>query len=242
MKEHPAPAFDVDELRRLLVGLDRGLGRPLVDLRDRLDRLDREGGPGISAEQRAYVRSSLALSDGLRDLTGAFFEFAVLTRAPSPPALESIRLDDLVADLDRRFAATAEERELDWDCRRAGADALVATQTALCRRAIGQLVANALRFTPSGGRVGVVVERSGPDWSVTVTDDGPGIPAHARSKVFEPFYRLARDERAGTAGDGMGLALCKAQVDRLGGAIVLEPAEATGTRARVTFPVAGPRA
>jgi signal transduction histidine kinase len=242
MTADPGPAFDPDELRRLLDGLARGLGRPLVDLKERLDRLDREGGPAISVDQRAHLRSSLAFCDGLLDMSGNFFELAGLDRAPRPPALEALRLGDLVVDLDRRFGPIARDRGLAWQCTLEGPDAVVTTQPDLSVRAIGQLVANAIRFTPTGGRVRVVVERSGPRWSATATDDGPGIPLEARPKVVEPFYRLTRDERAATAGHGLGLALCRAQVEQLGGTIELDAAGLVGTRARVTFPVAGARA
>ena len=58
-------------------------------------------------------------------------------------------------------------------------------------------------------------------WSLIVSDTGPGIPAEALDRVFEPFFRLARDEHSGIEGSGLGLAICRELVTQLQGQIAL---------------------
>jgi two-component system, OmpR family, sensor histidine kinase TctE len=76
---------------------------------------------------------------------------------------------------------------------------------ALLAALIHNLTENALRYTPPGGHVTVRVARDAAHVLLTVTDDGPGIPAEARSRVFEPFYRASAE----TEGTGLGLAIAK---------------------------------
>jgi two-component system sensor histidine kinase TctE len=67
------------------------------------------------------------------------------------------------------------------------------------------IVENAIRYTQPGGHVTVAVTRDAQRVTLTVTDNGPGIPAEARSRVFEPFYRASAE----TDGTGLGLAIAK---------------------------------
>ena len=116
----------------------------------------------------------------------------------------------------------------------------------------GNLLDNALKFTPAGGHVTVRVDRagegapeaggslSGPSGAavrLTVTDDGPGIDPADLPFVFDRFYR-GQDSR-GTAGAGLGLAICRALVEAQGGAIVAEDAPGGGARFSVYLPAAG---
>ena len=74
-------------------------------------------------------------------------------------------------------------------------------------------------------------------WSLIVSDSGPGIPSEALGKVFEPFFRLARDEYSGIEGSGLGLAICRELVIQLQGAIVLDSVVGQGTSISVRFPL-----
>ena len=73
-------------------------------------------------------------------------------------------------------------------------------------------------------------------WSVTVADTGPGIPPEALEMVFEPFFRLARDEHWGVEGNGLGLAICRELVTQLRGKIILSSVSGEGTIVTVAFP------
>jgi signal transduction histidine kinase len=84
---------------------------------------------------------------------------------------------------------------------------------------LGNLLDNALRYTPPGGHVAVAAGRHGSELRITVTDDGEGIPAEHLPHLFERFYRVdtARDRRYG--GSGIGLAIAKALVEAHGGRV-----------------------
>jgi len=103
---------------------------------------------------------------------------------------------------------------------------------------VRNLIDNAVRFTPQGGRVDVGVYREGSEAVFQIEDSGPGIPPGDIDRIFEPFFRGSRPTEDGT---GLGLSIVKRIVDRLGGSIVVENMSGpalTGLRAMVRLPAA----
>ncbi len=98
------------------------------------------------------------------------------------------------------------------------------------------LVNNAIKFTPSGGKVGIEVSRSEKGMSISVWDTGIGIPENKRESVFEPFFRVDDMTVKGQQGTGLGLPLVKKMVELPGGQIWLEEGEAGGTVIKVYLP------
>ncbi|HEY3012328.1 MAG TPA: ATP-binding protein, partial [Gemmatimonadales bacterium] len=100
----------------------------------------------------------------------------------------------------------------------------------LISRVVVNLVGNAFKFTPSGGRIriGLVAE---PDRvRLTVTDNGPGIPAEFRGVIFEKFGQAPLGQAAGGRSSGLGLTFCKLAVEAHKGKIGIEGAEDGGAR------------
>jgi signal transduction histidine kinase len=104
-------------------------------------------------------------------------------------------------------------------------------------QALGNLVGNALKFTPYGGTVRVGAEGSGDAVRLSVADSGPGIPAEHAALVFDRFWTARRSARP--RGTGMGLAIVRGIVEAHGGHAWLEPAPpGSGATFRVALPVA----
>jgi signal transduction histidine kinase len=96
------------------------------------------------------------------------------------------------------------------------------------------LVDNAIRYTPRGGRVDVLTERRDGAPALAVRDNGPGIPVAGRARVFERFVRGAQ---ADIPGSGLGLAIVKRIADRHGATVTLEDGlDGTGLGIVVRFP------
>jgi signal transduction histidine kinase len=104
------------------------------------------------------------------------------------------------------------------------------------------LLDNAVKYGPQGQRLLVSVGAEGERAILTVDDAGPGIPPEDRHRVLEPFHRLAREERMGSGGSGIGLAIVRDLVEAAGGSLSLEEAPRGGLRVRVELPRAGPSA
>ena len=98
------------------------------------------------------------------------------------------------------------------------------------------LLANALKFTPRGGRIDVAAEERGADILVTVADSGVGIPAEHLDRVFDRFYRVPMPAGSAVEGTGLGLSICKAVVEEHGGRIWVESQVGRGSTFFVTIP------
>lgn len=101
---------------------------------------------------------------------------------------------------------------------------------------VRNLVDNAIRYTPAGGRIDISVSVRGTTVALCIQDNGPGIPLEERERVFDPFYRTPGSEQVGS---GLGLSIVKAILDRIGGEIRLnfaDIAKAAGLRVCVMIP------
>lgn len=135
------------------------------------------------------------------------------------------------------FEGQARAHRLDVACE-AGLPAVDADPDAL-DRILRNLVSNAIKYSPPGSAVRLAAQaRSAAAVEISVADDGPGIPAAAQARLFEPYYR-APGAAVAAAGSGIGLAIVKALVEAHGGAIEVESAPGRGTRLAFVLPVAG---
>jgi two-component system sensor histidine kinase CreC len=117
-----------------------------------------------------------------------------------------------------------------------GAELAVKAEAFLLGQAVGNLVQNAVEFTPAGGTVRVTVERRGARACVMVDDSGPGVPDYAVEKVFERFYSLPRPD-TGRKSSGLGLSIVR-EIARLhGGEVTLVNRVEGGARAELILPV-----
>ena len=167
----------------------------------------------------------------------------MLALARQEPRAESqrvpVRLDELAREIVTELVPQADAGRIDLGVA-AAQPATIAGDPDAVRTLLRNLVDNAVRYTPAGGRVDVTVESTSGEARLTVSDDGPGIPPEERQRVFDRFYR-----RAGTAasGSGLGLAIVKAIAEAHGAAVSLDAGPAGKGRAvSVTFPAQSPAA
>ena len=105
----------------------------------------------------------------------------------------------------------------------------------MLRRALGNLLSNAIRHTPAGGTVQVNLNTSNDDIGIDVENPGPEIPTEHLPKLFERFYRVDSSRQRGGDGAGLGLAIVKSIVTAHGGKIEVVSADGC-TRFRITLP------
>jgi len=96
---------------------------------------------------------------------------------------------------------------------------------------------NAVKFSPQGGTIIIKGETSGNEVSVTVADEGIGVPLQDQERIFERFYRVEASLTRPTQGIGLGLYICKSLVEAHGGRIWVESEPGKGSRFTFTLPV-----
>src|SRR5438552_17212712 len=104
------------------------------------------------------------------------------------------------------------------------------------RQVIVNLVENAIKYSPGGGKIEVRVV-DGPDRvRIDVQDEGLGIPPSEQARIFEKFYRLDAEMARGVGGSGLGLYISREIVTQLGGTLTVESAPGTGSTFTVRLP------
>lgn len=108
----------------------------------------------------------------------------------------------------------------------------------LIEQALVNLLDNAAKFSPPGGRIAIQAERQGREVVIDLCDQGPGIPAEERERIFDMFYSVSRGDRHDRGGSGLGLAICRGMIAAHGGQIQALPGEVGwGTRMRLRLPL-----
>jgi len=218
--------------RRFIADAAHELRTPLTAVRLQAQLAQQAADPqarqAALAQLIAGVDRAAHLVQQLLDMARLAPDAAQIERAP-------VALDALVRQVVGEFSSRAEARDIDLGVG-ACEPLTVPGDPAALRMLLDNLVDNALRYTPAGGRVDVEVN-AGPGRAViTVADNGPGIPAEARERVFERFCRLAP---ADVPGSGLGLAIVRDIVALHGGAICLKDTPGGGLTVRVVLPRGG---
>lgn len=146
-------------------------------------------------------------------------------------------LGALLLEVDQAFSPLAVEKEISLTTETAGDLPPVWIDARQILRVFSNLLGNALKFTPRGGRVVVHAEGSGNEVVVSVTDTGPGIPPEQLQHVFDRHWQARAGDRRGV---GLGLAISKGVVDAHGGRIWAESRPGEGTRIVFTIPTRPP--
>ena len=139
----------------------------------------------------------------------------------------------LVAAAGESFHAQAAAKGLQLHCSAGDVPPMNADQPRILQ-AVGNLLTNAIRLTPAGGRVELRVERAGDEVVLTVSDSGPGISPEDIPHLFERFWQAQRGHRGGA---GLGLAITKGIVEAHGGRIWVESVLGEGSAFRFTLPL-----
>lgn len=149
---------------------------------------------------------------------------------------ERVRLDGLLKDVVAAFSAQAEASDIDLGITHAQPLEILGQPESL-RVLLDNLVDNALRYTPRGGNVDLALEQSLDQAILSISDNGPGIPASEREQVFARFYRLAASH---VPGSGLGLAIVREIAGQHQARIQLLDTPGGGLTVRICFPLPGP--
>jgi signal transduction histidine kinase len=214
--------------REFLANASHQLRTPLTGLKLRLEAIKEDG--GFAGQQAAKAEIEVdRLSSLVDDLLELARASSVETTAEQLDLSEEAR-----AAVDRWSgpASRLDKRIVDLT----GGPCPINASAHDLGQVLDNLMENSIRYTPSGAHISISTDVKGQMCSVTVADDGPGIPVADREQVFERFYRGSVGKQAGP-GTGLGLAVVSELVKRWNGAVrLLEPTNGAGTRVEASFP------
>jgi len=224
----------MDQMRRFMADAAHELRTPITTLRTRAEvavAADRD--PARDAKTLEAVAREAAR---LGDIAGDLLTLARADAGERPVAREPLFLDDAVAGAVDTVRALADSKGVRLDVARFE-EAQIVGDPALVRQLLLIVLDNAIKFTAAGGSVRLEIATRDGRAEVMVSDSGIGIPADQLPHVFERFYRGDAARRQ-AEGAGLGLAIARWIADAHGARIELQSEPGTGTRVRVSFPVA----
>lgn len=148
---------------------------------------------------------------------------------------EECDLTELARDAARLIDPLARERGVTISTRLS--DAVATVDPHAIQQAVVNLLDNAVKFSPAGKTVELVLEAAGPAaWKLSIRDDGPGIPAAEHERIFDRFHRLGNELRREAQGTGIGLSIVKHVAEAHGGTITVDSRPGHGSTFHLTIP------
>jgi signal transduction histidine kinase len=146
----------------------------------------------------------------------------------------------LIADFDAVVSPLAHAKSVEYECEPPAGNFYARADPDKLRQIMINLVSNAVKFTPEGGRIRVSCTLNHEAVSIHVEDNGSGIPVDKHEAVFEPFVQLDRGLTRTTDGTGLGLAISRGLARGMGGEILLKSDVGIGSVFTLTIPLADP--
>jgi heavy metal sensor kinase len=209
------------ELRTPLTAI-RSVGE--VGLRGRRDE----------AAYREIIGSMLEEVDRLALLVDRLLTLSRADTGQAKLSMDVVDIEVLAEEVAEQLGVLAEEKGQSISVRFDSVPRWIGDRVVL-RQALLNLVDNAIKYSPDGGSIEVLVTQAPVGTIIEVSDTGPGIPGELQSRVFDRFYRVDKARSRQNGGTGLGLAIAKWAVEVNGGQLTLEPANA-GSRFRITLP------
>ena len=232
-REMAARLAEADEQERnFLMSVSHELRTPLTAIRGHVEAL-REGliaDPALEAESLAVVAGE---AERLERLVGDVLDLAKLDANRFTVLHEEVDMGRLIDQAYATFGEEARRREIDYRCDRDGEPVIVSDGDRVFQ-IVSNLLSNAFRWTPDGGRVELALSSDNGNVSVSVADTGPGIKPSDRERIFRPFW--SRDG----GGTGLGLAIARELAVALGGRIELQSEVGAGSRFDLKLPASPP--
>ena len=226
----------LEEIERLVGGIRavtdniaHDLRSPLTRLKNRLEMALAESGD--PAERRAAIERAIQETDQLLATFAALLSIADAESGARRGDVSSVDLGEVASDVVELYQPVAEEHGLTLEMSAQGAVAVQGNRQLLLQ-AVANLIDNAVKYGEGGNRIQVEVAAQPEGPSISVADDGPGIPAAERGHVLERFVRL--DASRTTSGSGLGLSLVAAIAQQHGATLELTDTRAGANRPGLT--------
>ena len=227
-RRHEALAARQHVIDDLVEAIAHDVRTPLAALSLTLKQALRGQYGELPQEYREVARESRTSIDDISRLADSLLAVARLESGAAPPPRVAVDVTQLSHDLANEFAQLANTREVTLEPVVPGG-VIVRGSEAELRRAIGNLVANAIRHTPPGGRITLAAQRSDIGWRIDVCDDGVGVAESAAPTLFERYAH-------GDGGTGLGLYFVKRIAEGLGGAASYAARTPLGSRFSMDIP------
>ena len=231
-------AKEVSRLKDEFVGLiSHELRTPLSSILGYLELLRDDDDAPLSEEQLQYLAVAERNAHRLLRLVGDLLFTAQVSSGKFPLDISQVSLPDVVTNSFETARPTAAAAGVELVLELPGVPVSVRGDALRLGQACDNLISNAVKFTPRGGKVTVSLGLSGEDAVITVRDTGLGIPASELDQLYARFFRASTATRNAVPGVGLGLTITKAIVTAHDGELDVESEEGVGTAFSLSLPL-----
>jgi two-component system sensor histidine kinase TctE len=221
--------------RRFIADASHQLRTPLTVLKTQAELALRENDAGA---MRAIVESIAVTTDSTVHLANRLLTLARIEHGSEAASMAPVSLPDIARQVGLALALPAVQKRIDLSLE-AEADAVIDGQALMLHELVTNLVDNAIRYTPAGGRITLRVLALENTVVLEVEDNGVGIAEAEREKVFTPFYRSTSSMETNQGGTGLGLAIVRDIASLHRASIALsEGSDGRGLKVSISFPAA----
>ena len=226
-----------DKLRReLIANVSHDLRSPLVSIQGYLETIMMRGDAISKEDFKKYLETVMGNTKKLNGMINDLFDLAKLEAENVQPNLEPISVAELVQDLSLQFQPIAENKGIELEVIfPENPNALITADMGLMNRAITNLMDNAIKHTPEGGKVTISSIQNGEDIVIKVSDTGSGISKEDIPLIFDRFYQVDKS-RSNGSGAGLGLSIAQKIFALHNANLSVESLLQKGTTFRVSMP------
>jgi heavy metal sensor kinase len=221
----------IKELRDVTNNIAHDLRSPVTRMRG-LAEITLSGEQTLE-EYRNMSGAVIEECDSLVGMINTMLEIAETDARGKPLQTEPVDLVDILSDVAELYSPVAEDKGIKVSLRITDTPLLVDADRSRLQRVIANLLDNALKFTPAGGRVALEARKTDNSVQILISDSGIGIDKDDLPRVWERFYRA--DSSRSTPGTGLGLSLVQSIVHAHGGTVDIESEKNSGTHVSVRF-------
>jgi len=224
--------------KEFVANVSHELRTPLTSVRSYAETL--LDSPGLEAPTRAELLQVVVdESDRMTGIVQDLLTLAQLDSQRRTRPLETFSFEEAVERTIRAVALTVQEKGLHLDRHFPAEMPPMTGYRPGVEQVVLNIVANAVKYTPRGGQVSLTAAEDGARVTLTVADNGPGIPAADIPQIFDRFYRVEKGRSRELGGTGLGLGLAREMARQAGGDITLESVFGQGTTVTITLPLEG---
>lgn len=229
---------EIDQARNEFVSLaSHQLRTPLASIALSAELLARGIYGELNDKQQEAIKEIFSSSDRMKEMISDLLNISRIELGTISVKLESVNLQEQIEYLLKEQEMLLQRKSINLEKQLNEDLPTVKLDKNILEIVVDNLLSNAIRYTPVGGKVTVALNRHGDDVILSVKDTGVGIPVNEQGRVFEKLYRADNAQAISAEGTGLGLYMVKSALKKIGGSIWVESVEGQGSTFFVRWPI-----
>lgn len=229
---------EIEMLRReLIANISHDLKTPVSIIQGYAETLQMQELTLTEADRQRYINTILQNSQRLEKLVNELFELSKLEANQVEPKKEPFSISELINDMNNKYQLIAKDKNILFETELSKELPLVIADVSLIERVMQNLIDNAIKFTPAGGKIMIKTQKNNKHVEVSITDSGIGISEDEQEKIFTRYYRTTDNFSDLKESAGLGLTIARKILELHNSSLKLMSTKNTGSSFSFSLPV-----